>query len=433
MIIGIRREDKSPWEARSPITPEHAARLIDEHGLEIRIQPSDQRIYSSEEYIEAGATVTDDLSPCEVILGVKEMPGHFFERGKTYVFFSHTIKGQPYNMGMLRKMMQLECNLIDYETITDDAGRRLVFFGVHAGLAGMIDSLWALGRRLQVEGRQTPLLRITPAHQYESLKAAKRELAEVATDIANSEALAGCGPIVCGFAGYGRVAEGAQEIYDIFAPKEFSPQDLSSIDPAQTDGQFLKVVFKEEHMVEPVQPGGVFELQDYYKNPQKYRGVFARYLSHLTILMNCIYWTQDYPRLATKDDIVALYEGDQRPRLKVIGDISCDPEGSIECMVRPTDPGNPVYVYNVDQGATVDGFNGRGPVILAVEILPTELPREASEVFSNALLELVPALASSNPQADFNSWSLPGPLKRAVILHKGQLTEKYAYIQKFLD
>jgi saccharopine dehydrogenase (NAD+, L-lysine-forming) len=432
MIIGIRREDKSQWEARSPIIPEHVTELLDTHGIEIRIQPSEQRIFSSEEYIEAGAIVTEDLGACNVILGVKEIPSHFFERGKTYLFFSHTIKGQPYNMGMLRRMMQLECNLIDYETVTDDDGRRLVFFGVHAGLAGMIDSLWALGRRLQLEGRQTPLTRITPAHQYESLKAAKQDLAEIATEIASSDALAGCGPIVCGFAGYGRVAEGAQEIYDIFGPKSVAPGELASIDVARDDGQFFKVVFKEEHMVEPKVPGATFELQDYYKHPQRYHGVFERYLPHLIMLINCIFWTPDYPRLVTKDGITALYHGDQRPRLKVIGDISCDPEGSIECTVRPTDPGNPVYVYNVDQGATVDGFNGHGPVILAVEILPTELPREASYVFSNALLDMIPGLAASDPSGDFESWNLPAPLKRAVILHKGRFTEKYAYMQKFL-
>ncbi len=432
MKIGIRREDKSMWERRMPLVPGHIARLTETHQIEFHIQPSPQRIYTDAECAAAGAIMTEDLSACPVVLGVKEIPAQVFEKGKTYVFFSHTIKGQVYNMGMLRRMMEFECNLIDYETITDEMGRRLVFFGVHAGLAGMIDSLWAFGQRLKREGRDTPLAAARPAHAYDSLAAAQDHLGRIAAEVRRTNALAGCGPVVCGFAGYGHVSQGAQEIFDIFEPELVTPEALAQIDVRQGDGRFFKVVFKEKHMVEPVEASARFELQHYYDHPEKYRGVFDRYLPHLTMLINCIYWTPRYPRLVTREAVKRLYANGEKPRLVVIGDISCDPEGSIECTVHPTDPGSPVYVFDVDQNQTREGFSGRGPVILAVDILPAELPREASETFSNALVDLIPGLAAADPSGDFASWALPGPLKRAAILHKGRLTEKYAYMQQYL-
>lgn len=430
--IGIRREDKTPWEARVPLIPEHVGELIDMHGLHFDVQPSDQRVFTVEEFEEYGATASEDFSGCDIILGVKEVPPRVIAPGKTYVFFSHTIKGQARNMPMLRRMMDLGCNLIDYEKITDEEGRRLVFFGYYAGLAGMIDTLWALGRRWAAEGIETPLAQVTPAHEYESLAAAKEHLAEVATEMASADAPAGCGPVVCGFAGYGQVSRGAQEIYDIFVPTQVAPAELAGLEADAGNGRFYKVVFKEEHMVTPVAASASFALRDYYEHPEKYRGVFAQYLPHLTVLVNCIYWEPKYPRLVTLDDVRRLYAAGDRPRLKVIGDISCDPDGSVQCTVKATDPGNPVYVYDVERGAARDGFEGRGPVMMAVEILPSELPRESSTAFSHALLPLMPGLAAADPSGDFEGWDLPGPLKRAVILHKGKLTPPFAYLREFL-
>ena len=180
--IGIRREDKNPWERRVPLVPSQVARLIGEHELTIHVQPSDQRIFPDEEYRKAGAKVQEDLSSCQAILGVKEMPLAFFERGKTYLFFSHTIKGQPYNMPMLQRMMALQCQLIDYERIIDEKNRRLVLFGRHAGLAGMIETLRALGERLSLEGvpgSQNPFSEIKPAYRYENLTEAKTHLSHL--------------------------------------------------------------------------------------------------------------------------------------------------------------------------------------------------------------------------------------------------------------
>ena len=170
-MIGIRREDKSEWEGRVPLVPDHLKRLIDEEGLNFCVQTSPIRAFSDEQYRAAGATLATDLRDCPIILGIKEIPVDRFEPRKTYVFFSHTIKGQSHNMPMLRRLLDLGNQLIDYEKIVD-GGKRVVFFGRYAGLAGMIDSLWALGRRLEWEGIPNPFRSIDQAHRYESLNEA---------------------------------------------------------------------------------------------------------------------------------------------------------------------------------------------------------------------------------------------------------------------
>src|SRR4030043_2363614 len=167
--IGIRREDKNRWERRSPIIPDHVKQLIREHNFHFVVQPGSIRVFSESEYKNAGADISEDLSTCSAIFAVKEIPQNLILKNKVYIFFSHTIKGQSYNMSMLQKLLDQKCTLIDYELIVDKTGRRLVFFGNYAGLAGMIDSFWALGQRLHVEGFTTPFLNIQPAHKFTDL------------------------------------------------------------------------------------------------------------------------------------------------------------------------------------------------------------------------------------------------------------------------
>ncbi len=167
--VAVRRETKSPWERRTPVTPNLARKLVTQADLEILVQPSARRVFPDNEYVRAGAVMSEDLGDSAVVLGVKEIPPELFQPDTAYVFFSHVIKGQPYNMPMLQRMLDLRCTLIDYEKICDQSGQRLIFFGRFAGVAGMIDTLWALGRRLKTEGFTTPLADIEPAHSYDSL------------------------------------------------------------------------------------------------------------------------------------------------------------------------------------------------------------------------------------------------------------------------
>ncbi|MDY7077464.1 MAG: bifunctional lysine ketoglutarate reductase /saccharopine dehydrogenase family protein [Chloroflexota bacterium] len=433
--IGIRREDKSIWERRVPITPEHARQLQERHSIEVWVQPSEIRVFREEEFVQAGVRVEEDLSPCPVVFAVKEIPVDFFQPGCTYVFFAHVIKGQPYNMPMLKRMLELGCILIDYEKVTDEQGRRLIFFGRHAGLAGMIDTLWALGQRLNWEKIPNPFGDLRQTRQYDSLAEAKAAVSALGERIAQEGLPDPITPLICGFAGYGNVFRGANEIIELLPVQEIEPQTIAAV-TGSTDyarNRLCKVVFKEEHVVEPISAEDNFELQDYYDHPEKYRSVFHTYLPHLTLLVNCIYWEARYPRLVTKANLKQLYGGAEPPRLRVIGDISCDVEGAIESTVKCTEPGDPVFVYDPTKDHAYEGVTGQGPVILAVDILPSELPRDASEYFGDVLMDYIPAIAQADYTVPFEELALPPEIKRAVIAYQGELTPDYRYIEQYLE
>jgi alpha-aminoadipic semialdehyde synthase len=434
-LIGIRREDKNPWERRVPLIPTHIRELIESHGLEIWVQPSTVRAFPDSEFVREGARLEEDLSPCSIVLAVKEIPLPFFAEDKVYIFFSHTTKGQPFNMPMLKKMIERRCTLIDYEKIVNDQGQRLLFFGKEAGQAGMIDTLWALGQRLQRTGKKTPFSSIEQAYKYTSLVEAKEAIQKIGWRIHNEGLDQELVPLICGFAGYGHVSQGAQGIFDLLPFEEITPEKVADLYRSQNlpSNKVYKVVFKEEHMVAPVSADQKFELQDYYDHPQKYKPVFETYLPFLTVLVNCIYWTPDYPRFVTKEYLKHLWEKESSPRLKVIGDISCDVEGSVECTVRATDPGQPVYVYDPLEDSAARGVEGRGVVVMAVDNLPAEIPLESSVAFSQALKPLVPAIAQADFSGHFSDCGLPNSVKRAVILYQGEFTSDFEYMKKYLE
>ncbi len=433
--IGIRREDKNPWEARVPITPDDAKTLIDEYGLDIVIQPSSIRIFDDRAFSEAGVRVAEDLDGCSVVIAVKEIPKEFLKRGRTYICFSHTIKGQSYNMEMLKRFMELDCQLIDYETVVDDLGRRLIFFGRHAGLAGMIDTLWALGRRLEWEGiSPNPFAAVEQAHRYRDLEDVKEKIARVGNAIKGEGLSERLCPMLFGFAGYGNVSQGAQEILDLLPVESVAPEEAASLfeEKSASRDRVYKTEFHEKHLVVPREEGVSFELQDYYDNPEKYRSRFGRYLPFLSVLVNCIYWEEKYPRLVTLDDAAGLWALPD-PRLRVVGDISCDPGGSIEFLLKTTTTDNPVFVYDPETGKAVDGVAGKGPVVLGVDNLPCELALESSHHFSKSLKPFVHAIASADFAVSFEKLALPAPIKRAMILHHGELTPRYSYMEKFIS
>ena len=427
--IGIRREDKNTWERRTPVVPEQVKELKD---IEFFVQPSKIRAFKDKEYAEAGAKIQEHINQCDVIFAVKEIPLDFFEKGKTYVFFSHTIKGQKHNMPMLKKIMELKCQLIDYEKIVDEKNRRLIFFGRYAGLAGMIDTLWALGQRLDEEGIKNPFAEIKQTYTYSSLEKAKNEVKKVGRNIKKKGLPESITPMIFGIAGYGNVSKGAQEIISLLPVKEITPEQVASLkDRDYSRNHVYRVVFKEEDIVEPL--SGEFELQDYYKHPEKYNSKFDKYIPHLTGLVNAIYWDNIYPRLVTKKYLKELHAGKTKNCLRVIGDISCDINGAIECTGKATEPDKPVFVYNPLTDKTTDGFKGEGVVVLAVDNLPCELPKESSEDFSSALKKFIPLIASADFSVNFEDCNLPPEIKNAVIVYHGKLTPNYGYLEKYLE
>ncbi len=430
--IGLRKEEKA-FEGRVPVVPEHARQLIEEHGLQLVVEPSTQRAFSSEEYESIGARVgslTDQ--DIRVILGIKEMPEDFFQKDKVYLFFSHTIKGQKQNMPMLQRILDVGATLIDYERVVDEKGRRLIFFGNWAGMAGMSDTFRVLGDLLELEGiTPNPFADMKTTLECKNLETLKDEFRTVGSLIKNEGLPESLTPFTVGFAGYGNVSRGAQEVFDLLPYTEVSPSQLHSLE--SNPNTLYKCVFKEADMVEPIGPSDQFDLQDYYTNgASKYRGVFHQYIPNLTILMNCIYWSSKYPRLVTKDYIRDHWSQPDR-RLKVIGDISCDITGAIEITLTCTTAGNPAFTYSIEEDEAIPGIQESGPVIMAVDNLPCELPRESSTSFSETLLNFILPLSRADFDVSFEELNLPREIKDAVIAYQGSLTKNYQYLSKNLD
>ncbi len=430
--VGIRYEDKYVMERRIALVPDHVKQLI-EKGIDIEVVRSSKRIFNDDEFKDAGADIVDEVTDSQVVLGVKEMPIGYFKEGKAYIFFSHTIKGQSYNMPLLKNMMDSKITLIDYEKIADESGKRLIFFGRFAGLAGMINSLWSLGQRWNVQGLENCFLKIKQTHKYNSLVEAKAVIKEVGDFIAENGLPQSVSPLVVGITGYGNVANGAKEILDLLPIEEISPDELIELKNRKdiSNKKVYVVVFKEEHLSKPLEEGKDFDLQEYYNHPERFESQFEQYIPHMTILMNCMYWDDNYPRIVTKEYLKGLF-ADGNPKLSVVGDVTCDPDGSIECTHKGTEIEDPVFVYNPATGEPTMGFNGDGLLIMAVDILPSELPRESSQTFSDALIGFMPKIASADYNNSFEDLDIPAEIKRATILHKGELTPDYKYLEEYL-
>jgi alpha-aminoadipic semialdehyde synthase len=429
--IGIRREDKNEWERRVPLTPRHV-KILTQKGIDVQVQPSEIRVFNDAEYEEAGARVMEDLGACDIVFGVKEFPISFFRPGQSYMFFSHVIKGQEYNMPMLQRILDDGCTLLDYEKVVDEKNLRLIFFGNFAGLAGTIETLYTLGKRLDWEGVKTPLIGLKRPLHYQSLDEARAALEVVGKWIETEGFPDSISPVVVGFAGYGNVSQGAQELLDILPHEEVPPADLADFigKGDYSRHKVYKVVFYEKDMVVPAESGYEFGLQDYFQNPEKYTGVFSQYLRHLTALVNCIYWDARYPRLVTKEWLRDNWT--MGSKLKVLGDISCDYEGSVECTLKSTEPGDPIFTYLPAKDEIVFGWEGEGPVVMAVDTLPSELPRESSEFFGDQLMPFMDAFAKVDFSKVFDELDLPPEIMKSLIVHMGKLTPDFEYLQEFL-
>jgi saccharopine dehydrogenase (NAD+, L-lysine forming) len=432
--IGIRHEDKYKAERRAPLAPKHIEKLVKQENLKFVVQHSPKRVFGNEEYVDAGAVIADSMAECQVVMGVKEIPLEAFEPGKTYIFFSHVIKGQPYNMPMLKRMMELKCTLIDYEKIEDELGRRLIFFGRFAGLAGMINTFWSVGQRLKQQGIDTPFATLRQAVTYASLAEARQALTKVGFEIARHGLPEALQPFTIGFTGYGNVSNGAQEIAHLMPIQEISPEELLNLSNRNDlPGNVLyKTIFREKDLAEPIDPDTSFDLQHYYKHPHLYRSRFEPFIPHLSVLVNGMYWDARYPKLITKEHLKAMYPAGE-PKLRVIGDITCDVDGSIESTVKAAPVEDPVFVYDPATDQIVSGFEGQGIQMMTVDILPTELPRESSNAFGDALLPYMEAIAKADFSKPFLHLDLPNPILRGMILYKGELTPDFTYIQAMVN
>lgn len=440
--IGIRREEFSKWERRVVLVPAHCRKLLFQFrgSLEIKVQPSNVRIFSDSKFAEAGCVISEDISDCDLVLGVKQVPPEKLHDGKTFLFFSHTIKAQEQNMPMLDAILAKKVTLIDYEKITDDKGNRLVAFGHFAGNAGAIDILYGLGSFLLNRGIGSPFINVSQSHHYKNIDNAKDSIRSVGTSIESSGLCHKLVPFIVGVTGSGRCANGCLEILRLLPHEFVEPEELEDLmaeaakAPHKFDKQIFLVQFSQKHLVALKEPSAApFDKEHYYANPEAYKPIFEkRYLQHLSVLVNNIYWDDRFPRLISEDYLRRHVEKARPLRLLAISDVTADFRGSIEFLKKFTTIDFPFFVYDPKTTAIDDNFKtaAQGILYCSIENHPSQFPLDASNYFSNNLMPFLPRLIRADASLPLAQRGLGGPLERAVIAHAGQLTPLFTYIAK---
>ncbi len=430
----IRAEDKNRWERRAPIVPADLTEILGDTGARAFVEKSGKRFFGEAQYTVAGAVGCAGMADGDVILGVKEIPIEKILDKKIYLFFSHTIKGQADNMPLLQRIIDSGSTLIDYEKITDEQGRRLIYFGPYAGDAGAIDILSLMGEHWADRGMDNPFAAVKRAHRYDSVEAARAHLTEIGSRIRHDGLPPELSPFTVGILGYGNVSGGAQQIFDCLPTERIAADEINAfVSEGRGNRHTIYVtVFKEKDLVAPVAAGAAFDLQEYFDHPDRYESRFEGFLPSFTLLVNAVYWEKRYPKFVTWAGLKRLAETTPTPKLSGIADITCDTHGSIECNVKSTDSDMPAYRVDPGAGTTRDGHLGEGIVLLAVDNLPCELPNDSSSFFSNQLKPFVPGLLGADYDSTLEDSGLPPEIQRAVIVYNGQLTQAYEYLNAHL-
>lgn len=439
-VVGILAEAKNIWERRVPLTPSHCAMLLrggnGKTGVDrIIVQPSNKRIHHDALYEDVGCELSEDLSECGLILGIKQPKLDMILPDRAYAFFSHTHKAQKENMPLLDRILAERVSLFDYELIVGDNGKRLLAFGTFAGRAGFIDFLRGLGQRYLNLGYSTPFLSLGASYMYPSLAAAKAAMISVGEEIATFGLPSGICPLVFVFTGTGNVSIGAQEIFKLLPHSFVDASKLPELfEKARGNTQTTRTSMRGfqvygcvvtcQEMVAPKDSTKLFDKMDYYAHPEHYRPIFHENIAPYTsVIVNCMYWEKRFPRLLTTKQLQDLAK--KRCPLIGISDITCDIGGSIEFVNRSTLIDSPFFRYDPLSNSYHHDMEGNGVVCLAVDILPTEFAKEASLHFGSILSQFIGSLASKREFED-----LPADLRRACIAHGGALTSLYEYIPR---
>ena len=397
MKFGIIKERKSPPDRRVVLTPSNCSIL--KHSFPqaaIKVEPSDIRIYKDEDYQAAGMEVSSDLSDCDVLLGVKEIPVDALIPGKSYFFFSHTIKKQPYNQKLLQAIIDKDITLYDHETIVDSGFRRLIGFGRYAGNVGTYNGFRAFGLK------------------YDLFNLPKAEsLPDKATLIARLKKII-LPPIKIVLTGKGKVGMGAKEILDACRIKEVTADDFLNknyTEPVYTQIDVLDYNRRTD--------GQKLNNQDFYNNPTEYVSDFGRFTKVSDMFIAGHFCGNNAPVILSREMLAAPDN-----KVKIVADISCDVAGPVACTVRASTIAEPFYGYLPSTGNEVDMFHPAAIVVMAVDNLPCELPKDASDGFGEMFIEhVIPSF--------FNGDS-DGVLQRAKITEGGKLTPRFAYLDGYI-
>lgn len=399
MKFGIIKERKNPPDRRVVFSPEKLQEFKQQFPqAEIVVESSDIRVFSDEAYKKAGFEVTNDISDCDVLLGVKEVPVDNLLPNKKYFFFSHTIKKQPYNRKLLKAMLEKNIEMFDHETIIQENGARLIGFGRYAGLVGAYNGFRALGIR---EGLFT-LPKVETLADLDAVKAALDKIT-----LPNIKIL---------LTGTGKVAKGAQEILDHLQIKQVS-------DALYLTSEFTEPVYCIADVMEYAKrkDGKVGDKFEFYKDPTGYESNFMAYAKQTDFFIAGHFYGDGAPYLFTREDA-------KHPefRIKYVADISCDIDGPVATTLRASTIADPIYGYNPETESEIDFKDEKAITVMAVDNLPCELPKDASEGFGEMFLaHVIPAFYNDDKD---------GILARAkMTTNTGQLTERYAYLQEYVD
>lgn len=397
--LGVIREGKVPPDFRVPLTPKQCKAIeVLYPQVEVVIQRSPIRTFPDSAYEEQGLTLVDSLEDCDYIFGVKEVQIDDLIPNKTFFFFSHTYKKQPYNRELLKSILDKHIALVDYEVLKDKHNKRIIGFGRYAGIVGCYNAFLTYGLK---SGRYS----LKPAHQCEDRKEVEQELKKVDLPADFRVVLTG----------FGRVGHGAREIIDLLPMTEVSPDEYLK---DSFDGPVFTHLEAEDYFAP--KDGSPFVKQDFYSNPENYCSTFGRYSLRSDMYIPCHFWSAKSPHILTNEDLLQ-----PNNRIQVVGDISCDIAGPIACTIRPSKIGNGIYGYDPKTKSEVDFMDPGAIAVMAIDNLPCELPKDASEDFGNELLKhVLPCLFGEDPNHIIERGSQTNL--------DGELTEGYSYLSNYV-
>jgi len=397
--IGIIREGKVPPDKRVPFTPLQVEEIEQRYAqVKVLCEESPIRCFNDDEYRELGTAVKTNLSECDILMGIKEVPIDKLIDGKTYLFFSHTIKKQPYNRKLLQAILKKKIRMIDYEVIKDKLGNRLVAFGRYAGIVGAYNGLWAYGKRFGT-------FSLRRAHECFDVNDLKLELRKVKLPAVK---------II--LTGAGRVGKGSMETLDTAGIRKVNAQDFLT-------KQFNEPVYVQLSSADyhTRKEGGHFNREEFHQHPDRYASRFADFTKVADVLMAGAYWNPSAPVLFTTQEMLS-----SDFKIKIIADITCDIGGSIPSTKKASTIADPLYDYDPATDTLQPPLSDEKFVtVMAVDNLPCELPRSASEEFGQDLINKVLPLLINKDEDDI--------IKRATITEKGHLTPHFSYLSEYAN
>jgi saccharopine dehydrogenase (NAD+, L-lysine-forming) len=398
MKFAIIQERKSPPDRRVVLDPKSCQKLLSTFpSAQLIIESSPIRAFTDMDYSSVGLDVVSDVSSADVLIGVKEVPIEALIPNKSYFFFSHTIKKQPYNRNLLQAILDKNITLYDHETLVNKFHHRLIGFGYYAGVVGAYNGFRALGLKLNS-------FKLPKANTLVDRLALNKQLDQI--NIPSVKII---------LTGTGRVGQGAKEILDHLNIKQVSVNQF-------LNDKFEDAVYVQLDVLDYCErhDGMSIGKKDFFESPKAYKSIFDRFTKIADFFIAGHYYGKDAPVFFTREQAKA-----SSFNLKVVADISCDIDGPVACTIRPSTIDQPIYGYDPETESEIDFKNTSAIAVMAVDNLPCELPKDASEGFGNSFVEnILPAFFNNDHG---------GVLNRAKMTENGKLTSSFSYLQDYVD